>query len=120
MAVKQSKPPQRKTHLREWRLDRGLTLEVAAERIGENLRERGIASGYTHATLGRLERGLVAYTQPVLEAMADVYSVDLASLLMRNPSDPEGMWAIWDEAKQADRQKIVAIAKIITGKTATP
>src|SRR6185312_7267880 len=89
-----------------WRKYRGLTQEAAAERIGEWLRDRGIAKGYTHATLGRLENGLIGYTEPILEAMAFVYQTDPGSLLMRDPTDSEAIWSVWDIAKTGDRQKI--------------
>ncbi len=117
--VPRFKPRLRRTYFREWRKHRELTLELAAERVGDFLREHGIADGYTHATLGRLERGLVAYTQPVLEALAFVYQTDPASLLMRNPTDSEALWSIWDNAKQAEREQIVEIARTLTRKTGT-
>jgi hypothetical protein len=32
---------------------------------------------------------------------------------MRDPTDPEGIWSIWDQAKAAQRRTIVEIAKTI-------
>ena len=92
----------RRTFIREWRLSRGLTLEQLAERIG-----------ITHASLSRIERGLQPYSQPLLEALADALQTEPASLLMRNPSDPEGIWSVWDQAKPGERRQIVEIAKTL-------
>lgn len=90
-----------------------MSLERLAEIVGETTGE-----GFTHASLSRIERGLQPYSQPVLEAIADALKTDVASLLMRDPDDPE-IWSIWDHAKTGDRQKIVDIAKTIIGKTGT-
>jgi hypothetical protein len=37
---------------------------------------------------------------------------------MRNPTDPDGIWAIWDHAKVGQKRQIVEIAKTIV-KTGT-
>jgi transcriptional regulator with XRE-family HTH domain len=90
------------TFIRQWREHRHLTLEQLAARIGT-----------THASLSRVERGLQPYSQPLLEALAHALQTDAASLLMRNPADPEGIWSIWDKAKAAERRQIVEIAKTL-------
>jgi transcriptional regulator with XRE-family HTH domain len=92
----------RPTFIREWRQSRGLTLEQLSDRIG-----------ITHASLSRIERGLQPYSQPLLEAIADALQTEPASLLMRNPGDPEGIWSIWDQAKPGERRQIVEIAKTL-------
>jgi transcriptional regulator with XRE-family HTH domain len=53
---------------------------MAAERIGT-----------THATLSRIERGKLAFNDSTLEAIAGAYNVSPADLLVRDPSDPEGL-----------------------------
>lgn len=106
--------------IREWREYRKMTQEQLAFAVGTYLSERELADGYTHATIGRLENGLVRYTQPVMEAIADALRTNVASLITRNPlADPEGLWELWDGAGAADKAKIVEIAKTITGKTGT-
>ena len=93
------------TYLRSYRKKAGLSLETLAERIG-----------ITHASLSRIERGLQPYKQGLLELLAAELKTNPASLLMRDPDDPEGMWSIWDKAKPAERQLIVKLAKtILTG-----
>jgi transcriptional regulator with XRE-family HTH domain len=90
------------TFLRQWREHRGLTQEVLAERVG-----------VTHATISRLERGLQPYGQDLFERLAKVLQTDAASLLAREPNDPEGIWSVWDQAKPGERRQIVEIAKTL-------
>lgn len=113
------RPQYRRTFIRQWREHRKLTLETLAERIGDRLRALGLAEDYTHATLSRLERGLVRYEQPILEAIADALNTDVASLLMRDPTDSEALWTVWEHAAPGEREKIVEVAKTITRKTGT-
>lgn len=112
--IPRPKPHFRRTYIRQWRETRGLTLEQLSDRVGESL-----GTGFTHASLSRIERGLQPYSQPVLEAIAHALQTDVASLLMRDPTQDEAIWSVWENAKEADRQKIVAIARTITGKTGT-
>lgn len=79
-----------------------MTLEAVAE-----------ALDMTHASLSRIERGLQPYSQPILEALADLYGTDVPNLLMRDPSDPNAMWSIWDQAKEGERQKIEEYAQFV-------
>lgn len=92
----------RRTFIREWRKHRNLTLEQLADRLS-----------MTNPHLSMLERGLRGYTQETLERIAEALQTDVASLLMRNPTDPEAIWSIWDEAKPAEREQIVAIAQAL-------
>lgn len=85
-----------------------MTLEALAERVGEKI------GGMTHASLSRIERGIQPYSQAILEAIAEELTHgDVASLLMRNPEDPEGMWSIWDQAKPGERRMIVDLARTV-------
>ena len=96
------RPQFRRTFIRQWREHRGLTLEQLADRIET-----------THATLSRIERGLQPYSQPLLEALAEALMTDEASLLMRDPSDPDGIWSVWDNARPGERKMIVDIARTL-------
>lgn len=74
----------------------------------------------THASVGRIENRKQPYSQAILEAFADeLTNGDVASLLIRDPSDPEGIWSIWDQAKPAQRIEIVEHAKITLRKSGT-
>lgn len=95
-------PQYRRTFIRQWRKHRRLTLEVVAGRLETS-----------HATLSRIERGLQPYSQPLLERLAEEFQTDPASLLIRNPLDPEGIWSVWDQAKPGERRQIVEIAKTL-------
>jgi transcriptional regulator with XRE-family HTH domain len=107
------RPSLRRTFIRAYRLKANMSLEKLAEIVGETT-----GDGFTHASLSRIERGLQPYSQPILEAIADALGTDPASLLMRDPAEP-GIWSVWDQAKPGDREKIVEIAKTITGRTGT-
>lgn len=96
------KPVLRRTFLRAWRESKGRTLEQASAAIG-----------ITHASLGRIERGKQPYSQRILEALAEYYGTDPASLLIRDPSDPDGIWSVWDHARPGERVQIVEIAKTL-------
>ena len=108
--IPRPKPPRvrQRTFFREWRKFRGLTLEAAAER-----------AGMTAGNLSAMERGAQGYTQAGLEALAEAYSCDPGQLLTVDPSDGDAIWSIWERAKPGDREKIVAIAQAVLGKTGT-
>lgn len=88
-----------KTFLREWRKSREKTLEAVADHLH-----------MSHSQLSRIERGQQPYNQELLEALADLYMCDVVDLLIRDPSDQNGMWTIWEQASPAQRQQIVAVA----------
>lgn len=92
----------RKTFFREWREHRGLTQEQLADRMET-----------TKANISRVESGKQGYTQDYLEALAIALQTDEASLLMRDPSEPEGIWSIWENALPGQRRQIVEHSKII-------
>lgn len=99
------------TFIREWREFRGLTQGQVGERVGVYLSERGLGDGYSHASIGRIENGKMAYTQPVLEAIADALNTDPASLLMRNPAQEDAIWSLWEQAQPAQRRQIIRVIK---------
>lgn len=85
--------------MRQWRKKSGKTLVAVAEHLH-----------MSHSQLSRIERGDQPYNQELLEALADLYMCDVVDLLIRDPSDPNGMWSVWDQATPAQRQQIVVIA----------
>jgi transcriptional regulator with XRE-family HTH domain len=98
----QPKKPRQPNYIRQWRNLRELSQERLAERVGT-----------THATISRIERGKQDYTQTLLESLAEALATDTASLLMRNPIDPDPIWKIWAEAKPVVRRQIIDVAKIL-------
>lgn len=93
----------RRTFIREWRKHRSLTLEQLADRLD-----------MTASHLSMLERGQRGYSQDTLEALAEAMQTDPASLLMRNPSDPDAIWSIWDSAKPGTKRQIIEVAKALS------
>lgn len=76
-----------------------MSQEVLAARITETL---GRSEDYSHASISRIETGKQAYTQPVLEAIAEALSCTPADLLMRNPLDRDAPWSIYETLRKAD------------------
>lgn len=68
--------------------------------------------------ISAMERGAQGYTQDGLEALAEAYRCEPGQLLTVDPNTSD-IWSIWESAKIGDRQKIVEIARTITGKTGT-
>ncbi len=90
--------------LKEWRKDRNLTQEAAADRLG-------ISQG----VLSRIERGEVPYDQDFLERAAEAYGTTPASLLIRNPKDA-AIWSIEDQLAKAEPNKqreIIEVVKVM-------
>jgi transcriptional regulator with XRE-family HTH domain len=56
--------------IKAWRKYRGLTLKELAALVGE--RTSGL---FTHASLSRIERGTLPYSQPVLEGVGTVHRI---------------------------------------------
>ena len=108
-----AQPTHRKTYIREWRKYRGLTLDALASRL-----EEAGAHDVGPSHLSMLERGQRAYTQATLEALADALRTDVASLLMRDPSQPDALWSIWDKAKPGERRNIEKAVRAAIKKTA--
>lgn len=110
---KQNKPPPKRIFgphfLRQWREEAGKRArgrEYTLEEVGE-------AVGISHAQLGRIERRLQKYNQGLLEALAEHYGTDPASLIMRDPTKPDAMWSLWDQAKEGQRQEIEKYAEFV-------
>ena len=112
-------------YFRQWRKLSGLTLEQAADRIERASEARADASpasrpiSMTHATLSRIERGKLPYSQGLLEILAQVYRTDRASLIMRDPSEPEGLWSIWEQLKPVERVQALEVLKALQRTRAT-
>lgn len=93
MAKDKSQP---RHFLRQWRKFRGYTLEHVAERVG-----------MTHQNLGKIERGMVPFNEPLLEALAEIYRTDRGSLIMRDPSVKDSFWSIYDQLAAPERKRLV-------------
>lgn len=102
MARVGNKANRRRHFIKQWREYRGLTQEQLADRLHT-----------TKANISRIENRVQGYTQDFLEACADALQTDPASLIMRDPSNDDAMWSVWEQAKPSERNQIVAIAKTL-------
>ena len=96
-----------RTFIKEWRAFRGMSQEHLAD-----------LAGMSSGNLSLIERGLQNYTQETLEALAGALKCEPVDLLVREPTDREGIWSVWDRATPSERSMIVDIAKTIV-KTST-
>lgn len=93
--------PQRRRHfIKEWRKHRKMTQEQLAERIGVAV-----------STISQLETMKQGYSQPTLEAIADVLDCEPADLLMRKPGGDGPVWSIIESLDAPAREQIAEIAK---------
>lgn len=89
-------------YIKEWRKFRGLSQEQFAERVG-----------VTKSYVSKIENGKRRYDQPFIEAAAQVLRCEVPDLIVRDPSDPDGIWSIWDTLAPSQRTQVVEIAKTI-------
>lgn len=91
-----------KWFLKQWRKHRGYTQERLAEMTNMSI-------GY----LSDLEKGKRRYNQDHLEALATALQCEPFDLIMRDPSDPDGIWSVWDQLRPVERSQVVEIAKTL-------
>jgi transcriptional regulator with XRE-family HTH domain len=89
-------------YLKQWRKYRGYTQDRLAE-----------MTGLSKPFISQLERGERGYTQDTLELFAEALQCDIADLLVRDPTDPDGIWSIWDQLRPVERSQVVEIAKTL-------
>lgn len=94
--------------LRAWRKHRSKTLEQVAEHLH-----------MSHSQLSRIETFKQPYNQELLEALAELYMCDVVDLLIRDPSDPNGLWSIHDQLRPAQQRQLVAIGETLLRETGT-
>lgn len=95
-------PTSHRWFLKQWRKHRGYTQERLAEMTS-------MAPSY----YSDIEKGNRRYNQDHLEAFAEALSCDIADLLTRDPTDPQGLWSIYDSLQPIERIQLVEIAKTI-------
>lgn len=98
---KKSAPSPARHFIREWRIYRTLTQERLADRVDTS-----------PANISQIENAKQGYTQGMLEALADALNTDPASLLMRNPLDPEGVWSVWDQIPPTERARAIEMLRV--------
>lgn len=105
--------------LRKWREHCRLTLaevDLRMEALAVDAR-----TGTTHGNLSRIERGEVPYNQVLLESLAKIYETDPASLIVRDPSQPDPIWTVLDRIPASQREQLSDVMRAFAPpETATP
>jgi transcriptional regulator with XRE-family HTH domain len=91
----------RPTFMRAWRDAGGVTLEAMAERLGYD----------DHTTLSKMERGLVPYSQGILEGYARELGCSVIDLLARAPGEAEDILGLWSRLDETGRKMLLGAAK---------
>jgi DNA-binding XRE family transcriptional regulator len=88
--------------LKAWRKHRGYTQDRLAE-----------MTGLSKPYISQLERGERQYTQELLEVFAEALQCAPVDLIVRDPTDPDGIWSVWDTLRPVERGQVVEIAKTL-------
>lgn len=89
-------------YLKEWRKHRGYTQDRLAE-----------MTGLSKPYISQLETRKRQWTEDLLEIFAEALQCAPVDLQIRNPSQPESIWSIWEQLKPAEQTQVVEIAKTI-------
>lgn len=92
----------RKLFLREWRKHRNLTQDQLAER-----------SSVTQGMISQLENGSTDYTGETLERLAHALDCQPGDLIMRDPTDTEAPWTIWETLSPVERRQAIGILQAL-------
>lgn len=88
--------------IREWRLHRGLKQAELADRAGT-----------TEPTISRLESGKIAYTQKMIEALAQALETSPGALIGHNPEHGADVIDMMSRADLDQRRTISRVAEDI-------
>lgn len=97
-----SKQGKTRWYLKQWRKHRGYTQERLAEMTGLSM-----------PYVSQLETGKRQYTQELLELFSEALQCEPADLIIRDPSDPDGIWSIYDQLSAPQRGQLVEIGKTL-------
>ena len=85
-------------HLKGWRVHRTLSQERLAEMIGT-----------TKATISRIENRKQNWDQAFLQAAADALRCEPRDLMIRDPSQPNALWTIYDQLSAPEREQAIRL-----------
>lgn len=100
-----TKPAKERHFIRSWRRHRGLTQEQLSERIG-----------YDRSYLSKIEHFKKRYDELFLEAVAEALNCTAADLIMRDPSQPNSIWSIWDQIPPQEREHAAKVLETFAQK----
>lgn len=101
--------PQKLYHpikLKAWLAHRNKTQEQLAE-----------ALGISRVQVSRIATGKRQYTQAFLEGAAEYLGTDVVSLLIRDPTQPEAIWSLWDRVEIGKRDDVLKVVEAFTTPT---
>lgn len=87
-------------YIKEWRLSKQ---RMSLRRLADRMLNPDGSRVISHASLSRIEKGEQPYTQPVLKALAEALGTDEGSLIMRDPSQEQALYSIWDQIPASKR-----------------
>lgn len=99
----------RQTYIKHWREKRGLSLRKLAARIES---EPGVEL-ISFTSLGRIERGEQAYTQPVIEGIAKALDVSVSMLIEVNPEAEGEIIDMVRHIRADDRDRVVKMIRAL-------
>ena len=91
-------------YFREWRKHRNLTQEALASRVGMST-----------PSISQIETGKQGFTDSTLEALAEALHCEPGDLLMRDPTDPQAPWSLWESLSPAQRATGINLLKALKG-----
>jgi transcriptional regulator with XRE-family HTH domain len=101
MATRFKKGNRQRHFIAQWRRFRGLSQDQLADRLGTS-----------KATLSRIENRIIPYNQDFLEACAEELQCTTADLIMRDPTTPEPISAIWENIPASERPRVTEILRL--------
>lgn len=72
----------------------------------------------TQGHLSKLENGKLPYTQPLLEQIADALNCTVADLIVRDPSQTDMIWSIWNQLRPPERDQAIRVLQALAGQKA--
>lgn len=102
------KQPKQRLFLKQWRKYRD---NITQARLAER-------SGVSQGMISQLENGASDYTGELLEKLSFGLNCTPADLIMRNPTDPEAPWTIWERLKPAQRKQAVRLLQALVDEDA--
>lgn len=99
---------QRKHFLVQWRRHRGLNQVQLAERLH-----------ITQGHLSKIENFKKPWDEDLLQLAADALQCAPVDILIRDPSMKEGIWSIWDNVPETNRDQALDVLRTFTRRTGT-
>lgn len=99
----------RRTFIKAWREYRKLSLrQLADDMVDENGNLL-----ITPQSIGRIENGKQPYNQVILEGLAKALDCSVADLLIRNPTDTQAPWELWNGLPETGKRQAVEMLRVI-------